>query len=111
MSREDVDGEVDRPVSTRTPFSSTKRRFSAPLAAAVWTTSFIMPSTRNSTTVVFPGSRATGGARSDAHPGATPRQRIAATSQSTAAQKGGHHRVFATNCVRSCQASLKPWAA
>jgi hypothetical protein len=37
--------------------------------------------------------------------------RTSAATQSTAAQKGGHHRVFVTNCVRYCQASLIPCAA
>jgi hypothetical protein len=37
--------------------------------------------------------------------------RTSAATQSTAAQKGGHHRVFVTNWVRYCQASLIPCAA
>jgi hypothetical protein len=44
-------------------------------------------------------------------PAAISTMRMAATIQSTAAQKGGHQRVPRTNWVRSCQRSLAPWAA
>src|ERR1051326_5969136 len=33
----------------------------------------------------------------------------AAATKSTTRQNGGHHRVFATKCVRCCQVSLSPW--
>jgi hypothetical protein len=33
---------------------------------------------------------------------------MSAAIQSMAAQKRGHHRVLVTNCVRYCQASLRP---
>jgi hypothetical protein len=36
---------------------------------------------------------------------------IAAAIQSTTRQKGGHHRVFATNLWRCCQRSLSPCPA
>ena len=41
-------------------------------------------------------------------PAANAIARIAATTKSTAAQNGGHHRVPVTNCVRCCQRSLRP---
>ena len=34
---------------------------------------------------------------------------MAASTQSTAMQKGGHHRVLATKWVRCCQRSFRPW--
>jgi hypothetical protein len=36
---------------------------------------------------------------------------IAATTQSTTMQNGGHQRVLATKWVRCCQRSLSPWPA
>src|SRR3954453_17588385 len=36
---------------------------------------------------------------------------IAATTQSTTMQNGGHHRVLATKWLRCCQRSLSPWPA
>src|SRR5438067_12068589 len=35
----------------------------------------------------------------------------AAATKSTTRQNGGHHRAFATKCVRCCHKSLIPWAA
>ena len=44
-------------------------------------------------------------------PAAISPKMIAATTQSTTMQNGGHHRVLATRWVRCCQRSLSPWPA